>query len=149
MFFKIAPKVTKYFDNFCIRSCHQELCKIAQSGHTVPNPYSDSNLVTLYLIPTVTQIDVKFSNHLMSASVSLEILDKLVQVFFLLLVRDCRIMKAKPETLHGAVLEVLPEEVGYEESKPLKQEEQADPLVVRLEHDVLLLLDRMIRNDSC
>ena len=34
MFFKIAAKVTKYLSTFEGKSCHQELDKIAQSGHT-------------------------------------------------------------------------------------------------------------------
>ena len=35
MFFKKAHhKVTKYLGYFCKKFCHQELSKIAQSGHT-------------------------------------------------------------------------------------------------------------------
>ena len=34
MYFKMAPKVTKYFGHFCIKLCRQELLKIAQSGHS-------------------------------------------------------------------------------------------------------------------
>ena len=34
MFFKVAQKVTKCFGHFSRHICHQELSKIAQSGHT-------------------------------------------------------------------------------------------------------------------
>ena len=75
------------FEYNCRYFCHFLGEPLSQLGY-----FTLELLVTLYLIHTVTQIDVNFSNHLMSASVSLKILDKLVQVFFLLLVRDCRIM---------------------------------------------------------
>ena len=31
---KIAPAVTIHFGYFCVKLCHQELAKIARSGHT-------------------------------------------------------------------------------------------------------------------
>ena len=34
MIFKVAQKVTKYLGSFYEKFCHQELKKIAQSGHS-------------------------------------------------------------------------------------------------------------------
>ena len=82
--------------------------------------------------------------YLVPAGIPPEVLDQLVEVLFLLLVRDRRIVKAKSQTLHGPVLQVTPEEVRHEEGKALEQKEKADPLVVVLENDVVFLVDRMI-----
>jgi hypothetical protein len=84
----------------------------------------------------------------MSTNVSLEVLYKLIQIFSLLFVWNCWIVETKSEALHGSILEMAPKEVRNEKGETLKQEEQADPLVVRLKDDVVFLVDWMVRSDT-
>ena len=84
----------------------------------------------------------------MSASVPLEVLDQLVEVLRLLLVGYPRIVQTESEALHRPVFQVAPEEVRHEEGEALEQEEEADPLVIALELDVILLADRVVRSNT-
>jgi hypothetical protein len=59
----------------------------------------------------------------MSTNVSLEVLYKLIQIFSLLFVGNCRIVETKSEALHGSILEMPPKEVRNEKRETLKQEE--------------------------
>ena len=42
MFFKVAQKVNVHLGNLSVKICHQNLSKIAQSGHTDSNGISSS-----------------------------------------------------------------------------------------------------------
>ena len=84
----------------------------------------------------------------MSSDISFKVFDKLVQIFSLLFVWYCRIVQTQSQTFHRSILQMSPEEMGYEKCEPLEQKQEADPLVVRLEDQVIFLLLCVVRADT-